>query len=89
MLAYDPAKRISAKDALQHKWIKEKAIAEKVTQHVASKTLSNLKNFKAQEKMKTATLAFIASQLVTKEETKDLEKMFKQIDKDGDANLSK
>ena len=47
MLAYDPAKRISASDALQHKWIKEKAIAEKVSQHVASKTLSNLKNFKA------------------------------------------
>jgi Ca2+-binding EF-hand superfamily protein len=39
--------------------------------------------------MKTATLAFIASQLVTKEETKDLEKMFKQLDKDGDGNLSK
>jgi calcium-dependent protein kinase len=39
--------------------------------------------------MKTATLAFIASQLVTKEETKDLERMFKQLDKDGDGNLSK
>jgi calcium-dependent protein kinase len=31
MLAYDPAKRISASDALQHKWIKEKAVAEKVS----------------------------------------------------------
>lgn len=39
--------------------------------------------------MKKATLAFIASQLVSKEETKDLEKMFQQLDKNGDGKLSK
>lgn len=30
MLEYDPSKRISAGDALQHKWIKSKASNEKV-----------------------------------------------------------
>lgn len=46
MLEYDPAKRISAKDALQHKWIKENAKEEKVERTLATKTLSNLRNFR-------------------------------------------
>lgn len=40
-------------------------------------------------RLKSATLAFIASQLVSKEETKDLEKMFQQLDENGDGKLSK
>lgn len=46
MLEYDPAKRISANDALQHKWIKENAKDEKVERTLATKTLSNLRNFR-------------------------------------------
>jgi calcium-dependent protein kinase len=46
MLAYDPSKRISAMDGLQHKWIREKAVAEKVTKGIATNTLKNLKNFR-------------------------------------------
>lgn len=46
MLEYDPSKRISAGDALQHKWIKKHAAGDKVEKTVASKTLSNLKNFR-------------------------------------------
>ena len=34
-------------------------------------------------------MAFIASQLVSKEETKDLEMVFKQMDKNGDGVLTK
>lgn len=39
--------------------------------------------------MKQATLAFIASQLVSKEEKEHLEKLFKSLDKNGDGHLSK
>ena len=62
---------------------------EKVEKSLATKTLQNLKNFRGELKLKRATLAFIASQLVSKDETKDLEKMFQQLDKNGDGNLSK
>ena len=89
MLESDPNKRISASDALQHKWIKNNAQNERVDRQIATKTLSNLKNFRGELKLKRAALAFIASQLVTKEETKDLEKMFQQLDKNGDGKLSK
>jgi len=46
MLEYDPVKRISAGDALQHPWIKTHASGEKVERTLASKTLNNLKNFR-------------------------------------------
>jgi calcium-dependent protein kinase len=39
MLKYDPDKRISASDALQHKWIKTHNSNEKVEKSQATKTL--------------------------------------------------
>lgn len=45
-MTYDPAKRISAADALQHKWIKTMATQEKVEKTVAAKTLANLRSFR-------------------------------------------
>lgn len=46
MLEYDPSKRINAGDALQHPWIKKEAANVKVDKKTATKTLSNLKNFR-------------------------------------------
>jgi calcium-dependent protein kinase len=46
LLTYDPAKRTSASDALQHPWIKTYSSQEKVEKTVATKTLSNLRNFR-------------------------------------------
>ncbi len=89
LLTLDPDRRISATEALQHRWIKLMAQAEKIDKQVAAKTLSNLKNFRGEQKLKQAALAFIASQLVSKDETEHLEKIFQAIDKDGDGNLSK
>lgn len=46
MLEYDPNKRISAGEARSHKWITKHAAGDKVEKIVASKTLSNMKNFR-------------------------------------------
>lgn len=51
--------------------------------------LSNLKTFRADQKLKQATFAFIASQLLSKAEKENLAKIFKAIDKNGDGKLSK
>ena len=50
--------------------------------------LTNLKTFRADQKLKQATFAFIASQLLTKNEKENLAKIFKAIDKNGDGKLS-
>ena len=56
---------------------------------VASRTIKNLSSFKGHQEIKQAVMAFIASHLTSKEEKKDLEKIFKLIDKDGNGTLDK
>lgn len=46
LLMYEPEKRISAKDALAHPWLKKMVTVEKVEKGFAINTLSNLKNFR-------------------------------------------
>ena len=48
-----------------------------------------MKTFRADQKLKQATFAFIASQLLTKSERENLDKIFKALDKNGDGKLSK
>lgn len=49
LLTYDPAKRISAKEALSHPWIQTSH--HKVDQKNYNSTLGNLKNFTASSKL--------------------------------------
>jgi len=51
--------------------------------------LGNLKTFNAQSKLKQATYAFIASQLLSKQEKEQIDKVFKAMDVNGDGKLSK
>lgn len=88
LLTYDMDQRPSASDALQHEWI-IKYSSQVVDSTVAIGALSNLKTFRADQKLKQATFAFIASQLLTKSEKENLAKIFKAIDKNGDGKLSK
>lgn len=88
LLTFDPEVRPSAEQALKHPWITEMSTVA-VDSSVAMGALSNLKNFRADQKLKQATFAFIASQLLTKNEKENLAKIFKAIDKNGDGKLSK
>eukprot|EP00345_Euplotes_harpa_P009424 CAMPEP_0168342904 /NCGR_PEP_ID=MMETSP0213-20121227/15707_1 /TAXON_ID=151035 /ORGANISM="Euplotes harpa, Strain FSP1.4" /LENGTH=313 /DNA_ID=CAMNT_0008349961 /DNA_START=560 /DNA_END=1502 /DNA_ORIENTATION=+ len=88
-LTYDMDKRISASEALEHPWFKKFAKADKVKKSLASKALNNLKNFRAEQKLKQATLAYIVSQCLTKEETDKMEEIFSSMDKNNDGMLSK
>jgi len=89
LLTYDLNKRISASDALQHPWFKKMLVIEKMDSALANKALSNLRGFRAEEKLKQAALTFIVSQLVNKEEMDQMEKAFKALDKNKDGKLSK
>jgi calcium-dependent protein kinase len=88
LLTYEPDQRPSAEESLKHPWITEMSNIQ-VDSTVAMGALSNLKNFRADQKLKQATFAFIASQLLTKNEKENLAKIFKAIDKNGDGKLSK
>jgi calcium-dependent protein kinase len=88
-LTYDPDKRVSASSALEHAWFKKFAKAEKVKKSLALNALGNLKKFRAEQKLKQATLAYIVSQCLSKEETDKMEEIFAEMDTNNDGMLSK
>ena len=88
-LTYDPDKRVSASEALEHPWFKKFAKADKVKKSLASNALKNLRNFRAEQKLKQATLAYIVSQCLSKEETDKMEEIFADMDENNDGMLSK
>lgn len=88
LLTFDKDKRISAGDALSHPWILRMTEAE-FDSKVAKKALTNLSKFRAEEKIKQATIAYIASQLLSKKEKESLASIFKAFDTNGDGMLSK
>merc|ERR1711935_996516 len=91
LLTKDQNKRPSADEALKHPWI-EQANAQttaNVSNDVAMSALTNLQNFNAQSKLKQATYAFIASQLLSKQEKEQIDKVFKAMDLNGDGKLQK
>ena len=89
MLEKDTKKRITALDALQDKWFKINKQKKTSNKLLAKNVLKNMKKFKKNKKFEKATMSFIVNQLVLKEERKDLEKQFKEWDKNGDGVLSR
>ncbi|RDX84294.1 Calcium-dependent protein kinase 29, partial [Mucuna pruriens] len=84
MLTYDPKKRITAADALEHPWLKEGAEAS--DKHPDSAVLIRMKRFRAMNKMKKLALKVIAESL-SEEETKGLRQMFNNMDTDGSGTI--
>lgn len=87
LLTYNQDNRPSAQEALSHPWITELSNIA-VDESMALGALSNLKDFRADQTLKQATFAFIASQLLSKSEKDNLARVFKAFDKNGDGKLS-
>jgi len=80
--------RIDAKLALRHKWFKFQTKLQ-VDLNLKSKVLSNLKNLKTEYKFQQAVQTFIAHNCISKEELKNIRKIFKYLDANGDGRISK
>lgn len=65
------------------------SLNEKVDEATCHEVLGNLKQFRAAETLKMATLTFMAAQMVSKSEKEKLANMFRAFDKNGDGNLDK
>eukprot|EP00920_Eleutheroschizon_duboscqi_P025788 GHVT01063648.1.p1 GENE.GHVT01063648.1~~GHVT01063648.1.p1 ORF type:complete len:542 (-),score=153.82 GHVT01063648.1:368-1993(-) len=89
MLTYDPSKRVSAEEALNHPWILERCAAKASAMEgaVLGGALNNMKKFHSDQKLAQAALLFMGSKMTTLEETKELTKIFTQLDKNGDGQL--
>jgi calcium-dependent protein kinase len=86
LLKHRPDQRISAKNAIQHRWISNHR--EKITADV-DLALKNLQNFNCQSKLKEAVYVFIAAQVSSHEDLKYFRDCFVKLDKDGNGKLTK
>lgn len=96
LLTYEPSERPTAEEALQHRWIvnsrlvyEERLKKRESVNERAMDALFNLERFHAQSKLKQATCAFIASQLVLKEEKEKIDELFRALDINSNGKLTK
>lgn len=72
MLTYDPNSRLSARDALGHKWF-ENAPDVAINMDLMKESLNNLLSFNAIQKMQQATMSMMVQNMITKEEISRLQ----------------
>ena len=86
MLQFNPKDRFSAEQSLNHIWVKKTApmATDAPLEH---SHVDNLKNFRAQNKLKKAALHIIAQQMPDSE-IASLKNIFVSIDKNGDGQLT-
>ena len=92
LLTFDPNIRISAEEAIEHRWffkmnIKKNMVGS-MNESDTKSVLHKIKNFNSKEKFQQATIAYIVHFISTNEELKELKKLFKILDTSGDGRLN-
>jgi len=81
MLLYQPKKRYSAQQALNHQWIQHNAYTAPLKKQI----LSNLTTFQSKSRFRHAIMTFMATRMISKEESIELRKTFQALDSDGNG----
>jgi calcium-dependent protein kinase len=96
LLTYDQDERPTAEQALKHAWIQNsiKTRRESFMQSHGQSSIACLENMQdfgsgASLALKQAVYVFIGSQLLTKDEREEIDKVFRGMDADCDGKLSK
>jgi len=89
LLNPDPKKRYSALEALNDPWFKLVLGEPTLDVPLATSTLNNLKQFRANRKLQHAIWMFLVSYFVSSEEKQHLLQEFRALDLFGDGKISK
>ena len=89
LLIKNPKKRYSAKDALNHPWIKNDKNKINLDQNKLKEIVDNLRKYSAKLKLQQATMAYIVHNLVNKKDYEYLRQIFIYLDNDKDGKLDK
>ena len=93
LLVVDPNKRISAQEALNHKWFKERNSKELFNnikdEKTIKKLINNLKKYKRDAILQEVALAYLVHNFPQNKEVVNANKLFNQLDTDGDGKINK
>ena len=93
LLAMDQQKRISAQEALAHKWFKDnksKELFNKIKdQSILKKLINNLKSYKKDSIIQETALAYLVHNFPQMKDVVNACKLFNQIDVNGDGKINK
>lgn len=89
LLAFDYNDRISAEEALKHKWFQQASDGGDHLSRNLIEALNHLGCYTSTSRLIDAIQGFIARQVVTHKENKDLIEVFKTLDSNWDGKLSK
>ena len=82
-----PERRLTAEEALQHKWIRALTKKDQNKSLLKKLNISNMKTFQHSEKIKQVALMAIAVQTDPKD-IEDLKLIFQELDKDGNGSIT-
>ncbi|UKJ88413.2 calmodulin-like domain protein kinase [Theileria orientalis] len=89
MLVYNPEKRISAAEALEHHWITFMTKEKNYDLPSLEFSIDNMRSFHYTQKFVQAAMLYIGSKLLTRDECKSLTAIFNSMDKNGDGQLDR
>ena len=88
MLNKDISQRFSAAEAFAHPWVQNAVTKSLKTFEISPKIIKNLEQFRATTRLQQATLSFIATNMFSGQEIKELREAFIVLDTDGDGHLT-
>ena len=93
LLTIDPKQRISAQEALEHKWFKfhdSKELFNTIKdQRTIKKLIHNLKSYKRNSFIQEFALSYLVHNFPQMKEVINANKLFNQLDTDGDGKINK
>ena len=94
LLQYDPKKRISAEEALEHQWFKtaefkRKDKVNRISPELAKELITNMTKYKSSNVLKCAVIAYLVHHLTNTEECMEASKLFTKIDLNSDGKIEK
>jgi calcium-dependent protein kinase len=94
LLQYDPKKRISAEQAIEHPWFKSAEFKRKdkvniIPLELAKQLIQNITKYRSDNILKCAVIAYLVHHLTNTEECMEASKLFIKIDLNYDGKIEK
>ena len=94
LLQYDPKKRLSAEQALDHPWFKTAEFKKKdkvnsIPIELARELINNMTKYRSDNMLKCAVIAYLVHHITNTEECFEASKLFIKIDLNSDGRIEK